>query len=703
MHNGSMRSFDAQMRTIHDHLYATANIKLPEDLQAEVAKVIQTLTWRAAVSEGSAPDRVACERALSGDREAITSLANALREDFKAYNNVMQRYPRNNAALKLDNGSLAYITAALNDVDMTDATRDWLGDALEVFRSTAAKRLGGQFFTDQRVTSLAMDLLEFDPATDDLVDICAGTGGFLIAGARRAQLSGISSQPALVGVEIDPSLTHLANSTLQHMTNFPNDVVFNADSFRPPQQWSVSLRKALVAGTHRKLATNPPFGQKITIKDPLTLKRFDLGFTWSRGATKWTKGKKTGPTPPDILFLERNLDLAIPGEGRVAIVLPYQILSGPKLGYVRQWILENARIVAVVDLPDDTFQPWTGTKTSLLVLERRERPVESFLDEEDYEIFMSVASEIGHDRRGNPVIDSSGRIVCDLPEVGKAFNDFRENNETVFKHKGSFVVKSSKIRWETDLRLNAAFYSRSNSQTLDMIQAMSEDDVEVKTVGEVTEAIFFPGRFKRNYVENGVGAVPFLGGTNVTQLIPTNRKYVSAADPRIDELTVESGWILVTRSGSTGIVSSVPEPWDGYAMSEHVIRIVPNEDVLPAGYLEAYLRSEMGQTLLAQGVFGSVIDEITPEHIAAMPIPIPKDVEKLSLIADTQKLANQHRSDSIATFLRANTLFQEVICGDAIAVGEDPNLSLPADNVIDQGEELIEGEVVLERVRPIKH
>jgi len=694
-----MRSFDAQMRAVHDHLYGTANIKVPEDLQAEVAKVVQTLTWRAVVSQGSVPDRAICERALGGDREAVATLATDLRNDFKAYNDAMQRYPRNNAALKLDNGSLAYIVTALNDVDMSDATRDWLGDALEVFRSTAAKRLGGQFFTDQRVTALAMDLLEFDPATDDLVDICAGTGGFLIAGARRAQLAGTPTPPKLIGVEIDPSLAHLANSTLQHMASFPEDVVFNADSFRSPQQWSLSLRRALVSGTHRRLATNPPFGQKITIKDPATLGRFELGHVWSRGATEWTKNKRISPTPPDILFLERNLDLAIPGEGRLAIVLPYQILSGPKLGYVRQWILRNAKIVAVVDLPEDTFQPWTGTKTALVVLERREEPVEDLASEEPYDIFMSVPAQIGHDRRGNPILDDRGHIVCDLPEVGAAFGEFVKDGSHRFAHRGSFVVSSSKISWHTDLRLNAAFYSPSSSQTLDLIEAMDEDhELEVKTIGEVVKRIFFPGRFKRNYVEYGIGAVPFLGGTNVTQLIPTNRKYISASDSKFDELSVEAGWVLVTRSGSTGIVSSVPEPWDGYAMSEHVIRIVPDEEKLPAGYLEAYLRSDMGQALLAQGIFGSVIDEITPEHIAAMPIPIPKDEEKLARISDAQVSANRHRNESIGKFRLASVLFQELVGGEFVGVGEDSDLSLPADDVIDEGEELSEFEIALKRI-----
>ncbi|WP_349425515.1 N-6 DNA methylase [Microbacterium sp. LWS13-1.2] len=685
-----MQSFDAQMRRVHDHLYANANIKLPEDLQAEVAKVIQTLTWLAVVGDEPQLDRPTVDAALAGDRETVDSIARDVRASFTAYNSSLRRYPRSEAALKLDNSSLGFIVGALNDVDMSDATRDWLGDALEVFRSTAAKRLGGQFFTDQRVTSMAVDLLEFDANTDDLVDICAGTGGFLIAGARHAQAQGTNQAPRLVGVEVDPSLAHLANSTLHHLADFPADAVFNADSFREPAQWPLALRRTIVPGTHRRLATNPPFGQKITIKDPRVLERFELGHVWARGASSWVKSRRTGPTPPDILFLERNIDLAIPGEGRLAIVLPYQILSGPKLGYVRDWLLRNTKLIAVVDLPDDTFQPWTGTKTSVIVCERREEPLTQW-DGEEYPVFMAVSRQIGHDRRGNPITDDNGLIVCDLPDISRAFKLYREGGEPSLAYSEAFIVSAAQITWDSDLRINAAYYEPRSTRTLSSLHELTADgSFDLTTIGAVTNGIFFPGRFKRNYVAPGPGAVPFLGGTNVTQMLPTNRKYVSATDRRLNELTVKAGWILVTRSGSTGIVSSVPPSWEGYAMSEHVIRIVPNEDVLPAGYVEAYLRSHMGQALLAQGIFGSVIDEITPEHIASMPIPVPSDKAKIRQIAATQTSANQHREDSIALFAAAGSQFEKLIGRQFGTVGEDADLALPAQDVISEREELLE-------------
>ena len=87
----------------------------------------------------------------------------------------------------------------------------------------------------------------------------------------------------------------------------------------------------------------------------------------------------------------------------------------------------------------------------------------------------------------------------------------------------------------------------------------------MRPLGEITKRVFCPPRFKRNYVSAGPSAVPFLGGSNITQLIAATGKYLAKDDPHLAELQVEPGWILVTRSGSTGIVSSVSMAWQGWA------------------------------------------------------------------------------------------------------------------------------------------
>jgi type I restriction-modification system DNA methylase subunit len=64
--------------------------------------------------------------------------------------------------VNLGDFDIAFVCSALSDV-LCPIARDVFGDALEIFRSQWTKTHGGQFFTDQRVTRLAMTLLEFDP------------------------------------------------------------------------------------------------------------------------------------------------------------------------------------------------------------------------------------------------------------------------------------------------------------------------------------------------------------------------------------------------------------------------------------------------------------------------------------------------------------------------------------------------------------
>jgi predicted RNA methylase len=617
--------FDRLIREIHDHVYGTSAIKTPEALQAEVAKAVMVLV---AESQGLVDPRPV----FLGDEGAWVR---------QAYNSVVATRPEWDwGSIELDDDSLSFIVRKLEVVDFHETERDFLGDALEVMRSTDAKRLGGQFFTDQRVTELALDLLDYDPSSHDFADVCAGTGGFLIPAAKRARAH--KEAKPIVGIEIDAKISRLANATLRHLVDDETATVFNADSLADSSTWATDVKRGVIPGTHARLASNPPFGSKIKLRDRALLDRFELARRWVRVDSGWRMRQDSTARPPEILFIERNVQFAEPGSGKIALVLPYQILSGPQLGYVRHWILTNTRVCAIVDLPADTFQPWTGTKTSVVVLERRAKPLTSLDEVEDTPIFMALPEDIGHDRRGNPVRWPDGSIREDLSLIRQAYSAFTEGNEPSQITDRAFVVSSHSLVGDPELRLNAAFYRPQAQALISALSNLSSTSLEVKRLGDLVSSVFCPGRFKRDYVKEA--GVPFLGGTNISQFSLTTDKYLSSDDPHLPELVVQPGWILVTRSGSTGIVSRVPNAWSGFAMSEHVIRIVPLEDSdSVADYLEAFLRSSWGQRLLASGVFGSVIDEITPDFITELPVPVPKKKADLSRIARQIRSANEAR------------------------------------------------------------
>jgi type I restriction enzyme M protein len=104
---------------------------------------------------------------------------------------------------------------------------------------------------------------------------------------------------------------------------------------------------------------NPPFAGDI--KDSRLISNYEVAFDG--------KGKKANKVSRDVLFIERNLDFLKPG-GRMAVVLPQGRFNNTSDERIRNFVMERARLLAVVGLDGNTFKPHTGTKTSVLFIQK---------------------------------------------------------------------------------------------------------------------------------------------------------------------------------------------------------------------------------------------------------------------------------------------------------------------------------------------
>ena len=135
--------------------------------------------------------------------------------------------------------------------------------------------------------------------------------------------------------------------------------------------------------------------------------------------------KLQSSVPPEILFIERCTQFLRPG-GRMGIVLPDSILGSPSLGYIREWLIRNHRIIASIDLHADTFQPKNGTQTSVLILLKKTQEQKDAEEKSrsmaDYNIFMAMVEKVGHDKRGNPLFkrDRDGNEIL-VPDTENIF------------------------------------------------------------------------------------------------------------------------------------------------------------------------------------------------------------------------------------------------------------------------------------------
>lgn len=661
------------LANLHDHFYGNSNIRIPSRLGIEIQKLLLLKKFDEDQPNHECDFCITREELdqYSSDPSESQKVAHQVAERIRTilyqYNQLKDKDQKMNH-LELNDESIYYAVLHLEGISLTRTPTDILGDGLETFRSYIMKKEGGQFFTPRPVIQLALNLVEFKGEKHQtLADISCGTSGFLHqarkiiiqasekTGANQQEQNQVVSD-LLLGVEVDQELVQISN-TSPEFSSLNHPMVEHHDSLLPFHQWKKSLTQRLQPNSRMLMVGNPPFGTKITIKSPDTLTSFQLARKWKKNKARWIATEQIVPRSPDILFIERNVELLKPKMGKMVLVVPYQILSGPQEGFVREWLMTHCKILAVVDLPEDTFQPYTGTKGSLLVVEKRPEINLSWESEEEYLIFMARPNKIGHDRRGKPVFKDEQQTILDidLPEISQAYQVFLQGNDPSEITTKAFTISSKLITHANEIRLNAAYYEPKSSNLKQQLFILSKSTSEfaILSLGELVDKIFYPGRFKRNYTNDLDNSVPFLGGSNITQLIPITEKRILKNSPHYEELALQAGWILITRSGTTGIVATVPKDWEGFAASEHIIRIIPNPEKLNAGYLYGYLKSEIGQRLLQEGIFGSVIDEINCNHIASIPVLYPKSLEKANQIGEQILKADLLRYE--ATQLIKNT------------------------------------------------
>ena len=235
------------------------------------------------------------------------------------------------------------------------------------------------------------------------------------------------------GFDINPDLVKATKMNMV-MNNDGSGNILQTNSLLPPHEWTDEFRTKLAEAigvdkseirNHNTIAffdvivTNPPFGSKIPVKDKSILEQFELAHIWenNKKTGTWTMTERLqASVPPEILFIERCTQLLVDG-GRMGIVLPDSILGSPGLGYIREWLIKNHRIVASVDLHADTFQPRNGTQTSVLFLQKKTKQQKDAEEKSgtmaDYNIFMSMVEKVGHDKRGNPTFkrDKEGNEI----------------------------------------------------------------------------------------------------------------------------------------------------------------------------------------------------------------------------------------------------------------------------------------------------
>ncbi|KKU25765.1 MAG: Type I Restriction Enzyme [Microgenomates group bacterium GW2011_GWA2_46_16] len=360
--------------------------------------------------------------------------------------------------IRLSPEHLSVVVGEMERARLFGADLSIVDEAFEYLIPEVAKGKKGQYFTPRHVIAMMVQMLDPRP-TEYILDPAAGSGGFLIGAMNYVQNKYFKNskpdkkdyaQKYLYGIDFADETAKVSRA-LMLIAGDGRSHLFKLNSL-DPREWQgeqeekmqarVELRKRLAKlddyynnEENQKnfkqfafdlLLTNPPFAGEL--KEPGLLRQYEFGKK---------NGKLVNKIERHILFIERALELVRPG-GRLGIVLPQGVFNNTNMQYVREWLFDKARILAVVGLHVNTFKPHTGTKTSVLFLQKWGGEAGNPLA--DYPIFMAVSQLSGKDNSGQYVYkkDSLGKHVYDfhhhrvldhdLDEIVSSYQKFTKNN-----------------------------------------------------------------------------------------------------------------------------------------------------------------------------------------------------------------------------------------------------------------------------------
>jgi type I restriction enzyme S subunit len=216
----------------------------------------------------------------------------------------------------------------------------------------------------------------------------------------------------------------------------------------------------------------------------------------------------------------------------------------------------------------------------------------------------------------------------------------------------------SSTLYSINSRLDAYSYIGYAGQAASAIRQV---EIPQRPLYEITVEIFNPPVFKRVYV--GSEGVPYLMGYEVYENHPKPSRYLSRSTKDIERYILREGMIIIQDAGQRYGLLGTPiyanRTLDGKAATNNMIRIVnPNKNM--AGYLFAFLDTEIGRRLIVRESYGSSLPHILPAWLGAIPIPWPEEDVRVRLgervIAAFEKRAEANDSEDHAQMLIAEAL-----------------------------------------------
>lgn len=445
----SARSLRDLIQDMEDEVLANAGV----DVFEEVFKLIFTKLF----------DEMTSYQMHRNLRFRNNNTAAQLKSAIQAlFDEAKQKWPgvfSDDERIRLSPDHLQVCVGSLEEWKLFNSNLDVVDDAFEYLVSKSSKGEKGQYFTPRWVIDMCVRMMN-PQEHETVIDTACGSAGFTVhtmfhvwkqiygeLGKSEGDLFTMEAkEPRAIeyvrrnvfavdfdekSVRVSRCLNLIAGDGETNVLHLNTLDWTKWDETTKQDDWQETyatgwnglkkLRAVKKPGEYRQfnfdvLMANPPFAGDIKQSDMLS--PYEVAHK--------KDGKLDKAVARDLLFIERNIDFLRPG-GRMAVVLPQGRFNNSSDQRLREFIMEPCRVLAVVGLHPNTFKPHTGTKTSVLFVQKwNDDPAAGPLcpRQEDYNIFFATQQVES--------VDNSGRKVYRKKPDGSAMRD--SHNHLIVEH-----------------------------------------------------------------------------------------------------------------------------------------------------------------------------------------------------------------------------------------------------------------------------
>lgn len=292
--------------------------------------------------------------------------------------------------IKLNSAKARTVVSYLEGVDLLNTDLDSKGRAFETFMGSFFRGDFGQYFTPRNIVSFIVDSLPIDENAR-VLDTSCGSGGFLLHALDKVRNAVREfyeindgeketlechkqwhdfAEYNLYGIEINEQISRTAKMNMIIHDDGHTNVVTSDGLISPTDLRLKTNNDGFKEDSFNYIITNPPFGSTVKQTEKAYLHQYKLAIKEVDWLNPNSKVSERPSQSTEVLFIEQAEKYLAEG-GYLAIVIPDGILTNSSMQYVRDYISDAFRIVAVISMPQTAFSAnGAGVKSSVMFLKK---------------------------------------------------------------------------------------------------------------------------------------------------------------------------------------------------------------------------------------------------------------------------------------------------------------------------------------------